>query len=99
MHKAEHSTPALSASLRTFSRYFWVCEATSALYCSSAFETALGSTTSDCSGVDTTNAVTLAPMVFASATPCFIAAFESSEPSVGSRICLYMTRQFLLETG
>src|SRR5450759_5243244 len=50
----------------------------------------LGSTTSELSGVDTTSAVTLAPMALARAMPCFIAAFDSSDPSVGSKICLYM---------
>src|SRR5512142_2429338 len=49
-----------------------------------------GSTTRELSGVDTTSAVTLAPMALARAIPCFTAAFDSSDPSVGSRICLYM---------
>jgi hypothetical protein len=60
------------------------------LYWSSALETMLGSTTREFNGVDTTTAVTFAPMAFARAMPCLIAAFDSSDPSVGSRICLYM---------
>src|SRR5664279_4747794 len=50
----------------------------------------LGSTTRELSGVDTTSAVTRAPMAFARSMPCFIAALDSSDPSVGSRICWYM---------
>src|SRR5450631_2653683 len=90
MHKVTQSTPAIPALFLTLSRYFAVCSATSALYCSRAPETLLGSTTREVSGVDTTMAVTLAPIAFASAMPCFIAAFDSSDPSVGSRMCLYM---------
>src|SRR5450759_3177902 len=47
------------------------------------------------SGVDTTSAVTLAPIAFATAIPCFIATLDSSEPSVGSKMCLYMLRLVL----
>src|SRR5665647_1118278 len=50
----------------------------------------LGSTTRELGGVETTSAVTRAPMALASAMPCFIAALDNSDPSVGSRICLYM---------
>jgi hypothetical protein len=67
-------------------------DATSALYCSSAAETALGSTTSEVSGVYTTRALTFAPIAFARAIPCRMAAFDSSEPSVGSKMCLYKMR-------
>jgi len=82
-------TEALGSSFTRF-KYLAVWSATRALYCSSALLAASGSTTSECSGVDARSAVTLAPVVLASAMPCPIAALARSDPSMGSRMCLYM---------
>src|SRR5215470_19281927 len=39
-------------------------------------------------------AVTFAPIDFANAIPCLRAFFESSEPSVGIKMCLYIAFSF-----
>lgn len=74
------------AELRYLAARFAMCFA----YCSGVSVTISGSTANVWNGVDTVRMVTLALIDLAKAAPCAIAFCESSEPSVGIRICLYM---------
>src|SRR6516162_1710321 len=87
-HIAGHAA-AVAASFAAL-RYFAVTAAIRFLYSSGVSATMPGSTAKIWKGSDTVNAVTLALRVFASPIPCSTAFFDSSDPSLGIRICLYI---------
>src|SRR5262249_55038335 len=82
-------TPAFVAASFATLRYFAVSVAARVLYSFGVSVTMLGSTAKVWNGADTVTAVTLAPRAFASPSPCPMAFADSSDPSVGIRMCLY----------
>src|SRR6516165_3638524 len=82
-------TPAFVAASFATLRYFAVSVATRVLYSFGVSVTMFGSTAKVWNGADTVTAVTLAPRAFASPSPWPMAFADSSDPSVGIRMCLY----------
>src|SRR6516164_8997622 len=83
-------TPAAVAASFAALRYFAVTAAIRFLYSSGVSVSMPGSTAKTWKGSDTVTAVTLALRAFASPIPWSTAFFDSSDPSVGIRICLYI---------
>src|SRR6516162_4705556 len=83
-------TPAAVAASFAALRYFAARAEIRFLYSSGVSVTMPGSTAKIWKGSDTVTAVTLALRAFASPIPWSTAFFDSSDPSLGIRICLYI---------
>src|SRR4030095_6206747 len=91
-----YGTPAALAAFFATLRYFSALASQSLWYCSGVSVTITGSTEKVWNVSETVIDVTFAPIDFANASPCLTAFSESSEPSLGIKICLYMTFSFWL---